>query len=254
MLDADHNKILRGSIMQVIFDTETTGRKMNHDRVVEIGAVKIMNRRIVEGAVFQTYLNPAPITVHPEALKIHGLSDAFLDGQPSFSAIAPAFLEFISGAELLAHNLEFDLGMINHELRLLLARGHDFKLLHELCTTVDTLMIARRLHPGRPNDLNSLCQRYCVDKQQRQWHGALLDAQLLAQVYLAMTDAQQRDLWMETTTDPFLHSINRNLDDPSIEPMMIADLPVIEPSAEEYNAHQAFMDFLAKKAAIPSEK
>ena len=170
------------ALRQVILDTETTGIdwKQGH-RVIEIGAVELMDRRLT-GNNYQQYLNPQRSS-DPEALRVHGLSDAFLQEKPAFTDIADAFLNYLGDAELIIHTAPFDLGFLNHELAMVKRQPLHQKVL-------DTLVDARRRHPGQKNDLNSLCRRYGVDNSHRELHGALLDCEILAAVYLAMTGGQ----------------------------------------------------------------
>lgn len=170
---------------QIMLDTETTG--LDHrtgDRVVEIACVEMLGRKLT-GQRFHVYLNPER-PVDPGAVAIHGLTDEFLSDKPKFSAVADEFCEFITGAELVIHNAAFDIGFLNNELSLL---GRD--TLQQYCTGVlDTLRMARELRPGRKNSLDALCSEFGVDNSGRQLHGALLDAELLGEVYLAMTRGQ----------------------------------------------------------------
>ncbi|QYR53727.1 DNA polymerase III subunit epsilon [Lysobacter soyae] len=171
---------------QVVLDTETTGLSpQNGDRVVEIGCVELMMRRPT-GRSFQVYLNPQR-AMSLEAVEITGLSDAFLQDKPLFAEVADAFLEFVEGAELVIHNAEFDMGFLENELRLL-RDGREG--LASRVTVLDTVKLARSMYPGQRVSLDSLCRRLGVDNSGRDLHGALLDAQLLAEVYLAMTSGQ----------------------------------------------------------------
>lgn len=170
---------------QIVLDTETTGLEvaLGH-RVIELAAVEISNRRITDQH-FHCYLNPER-EIDRGALAIHGITDEFLQDKPRFADIAPEFLDFIAGAELIIHNAPFDVGFLNHELGLI---GQP--PLEQLCAKItDTLRMAKDLHPGKRNSLDALCERYQVDNSQRSLHGALLDARLLAEVYLAMTRGQ----------------------------------------------------------------
>jgi DNA polymerase-3 subunit epsilon len=171
---------------QVVLDTETTGLKVeeNH-RVIEIGCVELINRKVT-GSSYHQYINPQR-AVEEGALAIHGLSNEFLINKPLFTEIAQEFMNFIKGAELIIHNAIFDLGFINKELSLTYKKPHE---LTEYCRVIDTLVLARQLHVGQRNSLDALCKRYKIDNSQRDLHGALLDAHLLAQVYLAMTGGQ----------------------------------------------------------------
>ncbi len=171
---------------QVVLDTETTGLEpAKGHRVIEIGLVEIVHRRRT-GAHFHRYLNPDRDS-DPGALQKHGLTTEFLSDKPRFSDVADPFLAFVEGAELIIHNAAFDLGFLDHELRQL---GKE--PLTGLCPKVtDTLAMARELHPGKRNTLDALCERYGVDNSRRTFHGALLDAELLGDVYLAMTRGQE---------------------------------------------------------------
>jgi DNA polymerase-3 subunit epsilon len=170
---------------QIILDTETTGLdpKLGH-RVLELAAVEIVDRRLT-GNHFHRYINPERAS-EEGALEVHGLTEEFLRDKPKFGDIAREFLAFVTGAELIIHNAEFDCGFLNAELALL-----DLKPIAGYCpSVVDTLRMARDLYPGKKNNLNALCERYQIDNSTRTLHGALLDANLLAEVYLAMTRGQ----------------------------------------------------------------
>lgn len=171
---------------QIVLDAETTGLDpaAGH-RIIEIGCVELVNRRATS-STFHRYINPDR-TVDAGALELHGIDDEFLATQPYFVDIAHAFLEFVRGAELVIHNAEFDVEFINHELRRVPGAPDDVR---DCCEVLDTLALARRLHPGKQNDLNSLARRHGVDVSRREWHGALLDARILADVYLIMTGGQ----------------------------------------------------------------
>lgn len=171
---------------QVMLDTETTGiDPAQGHRIIEIGAVELLDRKLT-GQHFHEYIQPER-DIPQEAIEIHGITPEFLADKPVFAAIGPAFLDFLSGAELVIHNAPFDLGFLNAEFRRLHAAQ---SLLEEQCSVIDTLWLARRKHPGQKNSLDALCKRYGVDNAQRTLHGALLDAELLADVYLHMTGGQ----------------------------------------------------------------
>ena len=171
---------------QIVLDTETTGLEpAEGHRIIEIGCIELLDRRFT-GHTFHEYVNPDR-EVEPGALEIHNLSNEFLSNKPRFAEIAQSFLKFIEGAELVIHNAAFDVTFINNELRIL---GHADADITQRCGVLDTLELARRLHPGQKNSLDALCKRYNVDNSARQFHGALLDAQILADVYLAMTGGQ----------------------------------------------------------------
>lgn len=172
-------------LRQVVLDTETTGLDCrNGDRLVEIGCVEIVGRRIGERR-FHTYINPER-EVDAGAVAVHGLTTEFLSDKPKFAEVAAQFIDFVRDAELIIHNAAFDVGFLNQELSLLKQGSLD----RYCCGVVDTLRMARELRPGKRNNLDVLCSEYGVDNSNRQFHGALLDAELLADVYLAMTRGQ----------------------------------------------------------------
>ena len=169
---------------EIVFDTETTGLDKNSDRVIEIGAVELVNR-FSTGRTFHVFINPQGKQVHPDAERIHGISNAQLADKPVFGDIVDGFLDFIDGAKLVAHNASFDTEFINAEFtRLELPPV-------EPSIVIDTLLLARRKHPMGPNSLDGLCKRYNIDNSHRTLHGALLDAELLAEVYLELTGGRQ---------------------------------------------------------------
>ncbi|MFA5631501.1 MAG: DNA polymerase III subunit epsilon [Porticoccaceae bacterium] len=171
---------------QIVLDTETTGIEVSQDhRIIEIGAVELVGRRPT-GRHFHRYIHPQR-DIDEGAQAVHGISLEFLADKPVFHLIVDEFLEFVSGAQLVIHNAPFDVGFINHELAKLDKR---YGRIQDRCDVIDTLAMARQLHPGQKNNLDALCKRYDVDNSQRQLHGALLDAEILADVYLAMTGGQ----------------------------------------------------------------
>ncbi len=171
---------------QVILDTETTGLRVEEgDRIIEIGCIELINRKFT-GKKYHQYINPER-SIHNDAMAVHGITNQFLETKPLFADIAHEFLEFVGDAELIIHNAPFDVGFINHELRLIRKNS---RLIDEKCKIIDTLILARQLHIGQRNSLDALCKRYGIDNSNRELHGALLDANLLAQVYLAMTGGQ----------------------------------------------------------------
>lgn len=171
---------------QVVLDTETTGLEPSGGhRIIEIGCVEIDNRRLT-GRHYHQYIQPDR-HVDEGAFEVHGISNEFLADKPRFGEILPEFLDFVRDAELIIHNAPFDVGFINHELRL---DGADIHRIEDICTITDTLAMARRLHPGQKNNLDALCRRYEIDNSHRELHGALLDAEILADLYLIMTGGQ----------------------------------------------------------------
>ncbi|MDN5926776.1 MAG: DNA polymerase III subunit epsilon [Hyphomicrobiales bacterium] len=175
---------------EIVFDTETTGLDSRADRVIEIGGVELVNR-FPTGRSFHVFINPQGREIHPEALAVHGISNADLADKPFFNAIAVEFLEFIDGARLIAHNAHFDLGFINAEFE---RCGHPLIETHRI---VDTLAIAKRKHPMGPNSLDALCRRYGIDNSRRTKHGALLDSELLAEIYIELIGGKQAALGLE---------------------------------------------------------
>lgn len=171
---------------QVVLDTETTGLSPQHGhKLTEIGCVEIVNRKIT-GRIFQTHLNPER-ELDERAAQITGLSLAMLKDKPKFVQVVDGLIEFIADAELIIHNAPFDLGFLVHEFNLI---SHPFANKIQQQEILDTLMLAREMHPGQRNSLDALCKRYEIDNSHRNYHGALLDAEILAKVYLAMTAGQ----------------------------------------------------------------
>ncbi|EIC30715.1 MULTISPECIES: DNA polymerase III subunit epsilon [Methylomicrobium] len=170
----------------VVLDTETTGLSPEQGhRVIEIGCVELVNRRLT-GNRFHVYINPERV-IDAGAIEVHGITNEFLEDKPRFAGVAEDFLAFVQGAELVIHNAPFDVGFINHEFALL---DDPLASITEYCQVFDTLAFARQKHPGQRNSLDALCKRYGVDNSQRELHGALLDAEILADVYLLMTGGQ----------------------------------------------------------------
>lgn len=229
---------------QIVLDTETTGLDpAQGHRVIEIGGVELVNRRGT-GRNFHRYVNPER-AVDPGALAVHGIEQSFLVTQPVFAAIAAEFVDFVRGAELVIHNADFDVGFLNHELRRIAGLPDDIR---EICEVRDTLSLARRMHPGQRNSLDALAKRYSVDNSMRELHGALLDAQILADVYLAMTGGQASlslDAGM-TTTQAAATAAAATLDRAGIE------LVVLEASPAERAAHEAVLAALGKQSGRPS--
>lgn len=222
---------------QIVLDTETTGLDPSKGhRLIEIGCVEIINRRRT-GQYWHAYLNPMR-PVDPGAMQVHGLTDEFLSDKPQFSAQVDAFLSFVTGAELIIHNAPFDVGFLDAELAHL---QQDFHPLGHYCTVLDSLTLAREKHPGQANSLDALCRRYEVDSSRRQRHGALLDAELLAEVYLRMTGGQTE---LFTAEDAFSPS---GMQTTAVEDAGIFDVPVVPLSQDENQAHATFMAQLQQK-------
>ena len=172
---------------QIVLDTETTGLEpAQGHRIIEIGCVELFNRRLT-GNHYHQYIQPDR-EIDEGAIEVHGISNEFLVDKPRFADIVEDFLSFIKGAELIIHNAPFDVGFINHEF---LRYREDHPKLESFCSITDTLAMAREMHPGQKNNLDALCKRYDVDNSRRDLHGALLDAEILADVYLRMTGGQE---------------------------------------------------------------
>ncbi len=219
---------------QIVLDTETTGlnAKMG-DRVIEIGCIELLSRNVSERS-FQRYLNPER-EIEEGAAKVHGLTAEFLADKPKFAGVAKDFIEYVSGAELIIHNAAFDLEFLDQELSMA-----GLKKLSEYCPSViDTLAMARELHPGKRNGLDALCERYGVNNSHRTLHGALLDARLLAEVYLSLTRGQE--------------SLVMELEAPSDASVAAAridakKLTVLRATDVEADAHERILDAIDKAA------
>ena len=180
---------------EIVFDTETTGlRPQDGERVIEIGAVELDNR-FLTGRTYHVFVNPEGRPVHPDAQQVHGITDQYLADKPPFSEIANEFLDFIGEARLVAHNAAFDLGFLNAEF----ARIGAAEIAPD--RIIDTLALARRRHPMGPNSLDALCQRYGIDNSRRQKHGALLDSELLAEVYIELNGGRQASMILDDLTE-----------------------------------------------------
>lgn len=214
---------------QIVLDTESTGLDPDEGhRLIEIGAVELMDRRL-SGRHFHQLLQPDR-AIDAGAFEVHGITEAKLEDKPRFGEIADEFLQFIEGAELLIHNAEFDIAFLDHELGLLGdSRAH--RRIADTCSVLDTLALARKLHPGQRNNLDALCKRYRVDNSRRNLHSALLDAELLAEVYLAMTGGQVA-LELGAAASPAL------IRDESNASRSRAALRVIRASEAEREAHR----------------
>jgi DNA polymerase III subunit epsilon len=229
---------MSGAARQIILDTETTGLEVSEGhRLVEIGCVELRNRRIF-GDGFHHYLNPER-EIDSGALNVHGITAEFLADKPRFAEIAEGLLDFLRGAELIIHNASFDVGFVDRELALA-GFGERLGL---ICTIVDTVAMARRLHPGQKASLDALCKRYGVDNSNRALHGAMLDAQLLTEVYLAMTGGQAA-LGLErdegpVAAAPIAVSLGANSSAP---------LRVVRASEEELAAHRERLAGIVKKS------
>ncbi|WWO97674.1 MAG: DNA polymerase III subunit epsilon [Candidatus Dasytiphilus stammeri] len=220
---------------QIVLDIETTGMEKQGypyegHRIIEIGALEIFKRSLT-GNNFHVYLNPNR-SIDQEALVIHGITEEFLLDKPTFDQIFKDFINYISGTELIIHNASFDISFINHELNLL---HRNIPPIESICKITDTLLLARKIFPGKRNSLDRLCTRYKIDNSKRTLHGALLDAQILAEVYLAMTGGQSSlDLSIEEKCIVKFTKKNKYL-------------KVIKANKEELRAHQLYLELLRKK-------
>jgi len=226
---------------QVVLDTETTGLDVAQGhRVIELGCVELLNRRH-SGRVLHHYIHPGR-EIDAGAAAVHGITLAKLAGKPRFEAVAEEFLAFVDGAELIIHNAAFDIGFLDQELRLYALRSDREALrLHSRCQVLDTLAMARELHPGQRNSLDALCKRYGIDNSHRDLHGALLDARILADVYLAMTGGQSA-LALEDATRGARAAVQVDLSACRER----GPLAVLQPSADEQAAHERFLQVVAK--------
>ena len=223
---------------QIVLDTETTGLEHNSGhRIIEIGAVEVENRKLT-GRHYHQYINPER-DIDAGAQEVHGITRESLLDKPVFADIAGDFLEFVTGAELVIHNAPFDVGFLDHELKLC---GRNIKL-GSVCSVVDSLLLARSRHPGQKNNLDALCKRYFVDNSQRDLHGALLDAEILADLYLVMTGGQT-DLGLGGSQS------NSSAMNKVIEHRHVAQRKpglVLQPSVEELGAHSARLSSMLEK-------
>jgi DNA polymerase-3 subunit epsilon len=228
---------------QIVLDTETTGLdpKQGH-RIIEIGCVEMINRRLT-GNTFHVYVNPQRL-VEQEAIGVHGITNEYLVDKPIFNTIAKEFIDFISGAQLVIHNAPFDIGFMDHEFNRL--SGLAVKESAKMCTVLDTLDLARKIHPGQKNNLDALCRRYGIDNSHREKHGALLDAEILADVYLMMTGGQT-DLNLSGKV-----SSEGGLQTETIRRLSAQRKPlkVVMATANELEQHESRLDLVAEKGGV----
>lgn len=230
---------------QIILDTETTGLDplLGH-RIIEIGCVEMVGRKLT-GRHYHQYINPER-EVEAGAIEVHGITNEFLADKPVFSQVVEEFLAFVRGAELIIHNAPFDTGFINSEVSKV--TGEDFQIA-TLCRVTDTLVMARERHPGQRNSLDALCKRYNVDNSQRELHGALLDAEILADVYLAMTGGQvSLALGAQGNGDVTAGNYNIDRSRRQADPAIVARIPVPLATGDELLAHEERLALVRKKA------
>ncbi|SEG00563.1 DNA polymerase III subunit epsilon [Marinobacterium lutimaris] len=225
------------SSRQIVLDTETTGLEVDEGHnIIEIGCVE-MERRKLTGNHYHQYIRPNR-EVDAEAMDVHGITNEFLADKPSFADVAAEFLEFVRGAELIIHNAAFDVGFLDKELE----RNGFSERIADICKVTDSVKLARRKHPGSKVNLDALCRRYEIDNSHRELHGALLDSEILAEVYLALTGGQTMlQLGQGDSDDEGGAEKLRRVAD-------ALDLPVPQAAGEDLAAHEVFLDLLDKKA------
>ena len=222
---------------QIVLDTETTGidPKEGH-RIIEIGCVEVVNRRLT-GNHFHVYINPGR-HIEQEAIEVHGITNEFLTDKPTFAQVAQEFVNFIKGAQLVIHNAPFDVGFMDHEFGM--EPSTKGVITNQICDVLDTLTLARQMHPGQKNNLDALCKRYGIDNSHRTLHGALLDADILADVYLLMTGGQTKLKLASSggseTDSTAIRRVQRKTN----------KLKVIKASADELTQHEARLDIVEK--------
>src|SRR5210317_1040354 len=234
---------------QIVLDTETTGLSTAQGhRIIEIGCIEMVNRRLT-GSEFHRFLNPDR-DIDEGAVAVHGISRAQLETEPRFHEIVDEFLDFVKDAELVIHNADFDVGFLDHELQLM---EHARPKIADHCQVLDTLSLARKIHPGQRNSLDALCKRYEVDASKRDVHGALIDSELLARVYLAMTGGQSSLLLDEESDKSERGSADQPGTDGAqgLHPAHSANykLTVIKATAEEAAAHEAMLEKIRESGA-----
>jgi DNA polymerase III subunit epsilon len=224
-------------VRQIVLDTETTGLEVSQGhRIIEIGCVELVNRKLT-GNRYHQYIRPER-DIDQGAIEVHGITEEDLADKPLFSQVVDDFVEFVAGATLIIHNAPFDIGFLNAEIQRL---GHHYQAVDQVSKVIDTLVMARAKHPGQRNNLDALCQRYDVDNSQRDLHGALLDAEILADVYLAMTGGQTAlqlsDVDKTEGGNESMQIRRLSSDRPA--------LPVIKANSEELAAHEVQLDAIA---------
>lgn len=223
---------------QIVLDTETTGIGEGH-RIIEIGCVELIDRKLT-GNHYHQYINPMRL-VDPEAMEVHGITDEFLEDKPLFADVANDFIEFIKGSQLVIHNAPFDVGFMDREFGML--RGYPKTA--DICSVLDTLVLARSMHPGQRNSLDALCRRYGIDNSHRELHGALLDSEILADVYLLMTGGQT-SMSLDASSDS--DTSNEQMANVVIDANLATSLPVWGVSSDEEQRHSEFIKLLEERA------
>lgn len=232
--------IVSSAKRQIILDTETTGMNQSSGpiylghRIIEIGCVEVINRRLT-GRHYHEYINPQQ-SIDEEAIAVHGITNEFVADKPKFHQVAQSFIEFIDGAEIVAHNANFDVSFMDHEFSMLQPLGPKTA---DICQVLDSLEIAKFLHPGQKNNLDALCKRYGIDNSARDLHGALLDAEILADVYLLMTGGQTKFNLSSEKAGQEGGGINRLSSERT-------KLKVIAATADELIRHEERLDLVAK--------
>ena len=226
------------NMRQIVLDTETTGLEPSQGhKIIEIGCVEMINRRLT-GNNYHQYIQPDR-EIDEGAQAVHGISNEFLADKPRFNDIVKDFIDYIDGAELIIHNAPFDIGFINHELKLL---GEEYGKVSVYCTVIDTLVMARKMRPGKKNNLDVLCKEYDVNNTMRDLHGALLDAELLAEVYLRMTGGQSAlSLDSEDSSATRSSTVSAKKISADRKPIKI-----IRADDEELQAHQAIIEKMSE--------
>jgi DNA polymerase-3 subunit epsilon len=225
---------------QIVLDTETTGiNPQEGHRLIEIGCIELVDRKFT-GQTYHQYINPGR-EIEAEAISVHGITNDFLNDKPAFSQVASAFCQFVDGAELIIHNAPFDLGFLNNELALM---GSSFGKVDDHCNIIDTLVMARQMNPGGRNSLDALCKRYGIDNSHRVLHGALLDSEILADVYLLMTGGQKgldldgEESSKSDSSSKFSAQISQEL-----------SLPVLNATDAEMLNHRSYVQLINKKSS-----
>ncbi len=221
---------------QIILDTETTGLETQQDhRIIEIGCVEMVDRRLT-GNNFHQYLQPDR-QIDAGAISVHGITNEFLEDKPRFADIVEDLISYLSGAELVIHNAPFDVGFLNHELKRLQQQK---PLIEEISSVVDTLVMARKKHPGKRNSLDALCDRYFIDNSRRDKHGALLDAEILSEVYLVMTGGQESLLLDGDESDATDRNHRRRVN-------FEGELVLMSVDADDLQAHEEYLNRLQQQ-------